>query len=368
MHITVPPVPKDLDPADCRRQLLTGLNWQKNGAARALGPMLNAGDTIDLPAGALVLTVDKSPRGWEKYYQPGKQRIEGGYHSVKDATVTAYLVWVNRLAEVWSRQYIRDDSAFGNTTIKNLEMLLERHPAPTTQVVVVREAWRPNVRDGQCRWCSFVVMSGLGQVVGQGKNAKIEHHESCPPAPAKTGEVCGLCGVSVVGHQAARYYLRNGTGGTQVRHKLVNGCTCLEQPVPSLEEQEAARVAHENIGRASAARQQVLQEEKENARLKRKEGKRAEWNAEVNRIAGLKTVSVETRGVYDKALMEERRACLEEHTGTLSDGSTTQYWTVKVYREKADGGKEILQASGPLSWHVARGRYKRLGSYRTIGH
>lgn len=363
MHITVPPVPKSLHPAACWRKQLTGLNPQAHGGYRALGTLLHAGDTVDLPDGTLILTVDKATRGWEDNYRTL------GQHAVKDATVTVYLAADDTLTELWSRQYVSSRSAFGATTMKKLTALLEKHPVPAGDLVVVREVRRPNSREGRCRWCRGAISAGRGHIVGHGQDAQVEHYEDCPTAAAKTGEACALCGVSVVSYQAARHHKRDGVGDTEVRHKPVDGRTCLQQPVASAEVQAAALAERDRAARERAAREREEQKKKEKAKAARAAAraaqKKAEHDAEQARVAGLKTVTRSSRSLYDKNLGNGTRACLQEHTDTLEDGTTTLRWTVETYSDdNGFGGEDYAPDEGSVEPYtdlaLARADYQSL--------
>lgn len=329
MPITIPPVPAGLHPAGCWRRMLTGLDLGKVGGYRVLGPWLHAGDEVELPDGALIVAVDKATRGWETGYRTWKK------HPVEDSTVTAYLVAGDVLSEVWSRQYISSKSAFGATTTKKLARLLAEHPVPDGEAVVVREARRPNLKRGTCRWCVREIPAELGHTVRVGADLVVEHFEDCPTSVPSTGELCARCGVAVVNYQAARHYLRDGSGKTEVRHKAVDGGTCWENPVPSPQEQQAAAQERNRAVREEAAREQAVKDKQQAARRARAEAKRAReeeaHRVEQERVAQLATVSRASRNLFDKGLGGDFRARLDEHTDTLSDGTTTVRWTVSTY-------------------------------------
>jgi hypothetical protein len=306
--------------------MLTGLNPEAAGGYRALGTLLYAGDSVEVPDGALILTVDKATRGWEDNYRGN------GRHAVSDATVTVHLASGETLSEQWSRQYISAKSAFGAATMKKLTALLGRHPAPAGDVVVLHEAQRPNHKEGRCRWCKLNIYPGLGHVVGHGADAEVEHYEQCASQAAENGEACALCGVTVVSAQARRHIKRDGTGAREVRHTVPD---CWDNPVPSFEEQIAARDARDAAARQEAARERAVREKKEAAKARRVADKAAKeqaaHDAEQARVAGLKTVSRTTAALYDKGVGGGVRCCLSEHTDTLEDGTTTKRWTVETY-------------------------------------
>ena len=345
MPITVPPVPDGLHPAGCWRRLLTGLNPAARGGYRTEGALLYAGDTVELAPGSLLLTVDKATRGWEDHYR------SAGRYAVEDATVTVYLAGVNTLTELWSRQYVSSKSAFGATTMKRLAALLEKHPAPGGEPDVVHEARRPNAREGACRWCRARIPADCGHVAGHGPDAQVEHYEDCPTGTAQSGQVCALCGVTVVGWQAAVHYLRDGSGEKGVRHRPVNGRTCLEEPVASPEEQAEERAERDRVRREQAAAERAEQARKDAARVKRAAARMAKRQtalaAEQARVAGLATISRASTALYDKGLGDGMRACLRQHTDGLEDGTTTLRWTVETYPEAYRGG--VFEDDGDAS-------------------
>lgn len=337
MQITVPPVPEGLHPAGCWRRLLTGIDPQAKGGYRVKGTHVYAGDVLDVPEGSLLVVVDKATRGWEDDYRGY------GRHAVEDATVTVYLAAAGTLSEEWSRQYISSKSAFGATTTKKLLGLLAEHPVPDGEAVVVREAQRPNRKEGACRWCGQRMSVGAGHVVGHGADAQVEHFQDCPTKPAQTGQACALCGVNVISYQAAQYLVRDGSGRWETRHapRMTPGGTCVQTPVLSAEEQIAQEAERTRARSAAARAESEAQQKKERAKAARAaartKAKREAHDAEQVRVAGLATVERASTISFDKGLGDGRRARLLEHTDTLEDGTTTQRWTVETYYAGSTG-------------------------------
>jgi hypothetical protein len=113
------------------------------------------------------------------------------------------------------------------------------------------------------------------------------------------------------------------------------GRTCLEEPVPSPQEQQAAREKKLRLERERRERERVEQqrheEKKRQAAARRARQKREAHDREQARVAGLATVKRESTTLFDKSLGDGRRARLLEHLDTLEDATTTKRWTVQTY-------------------------------------
>ena len=351
MQITVPPVPEGKDRSSWRR-FLTGMDPSKDKSFRALGPWLQAGDLVEVPEGSLVLAVDRALRGFKDEFVP-RDRYTRGFRipkqiPQKDATVTVYLAAGGELVELWSRQYINGNSAFGATTTKKLAALLDQHPVPEGGPAVLHEARRPNIHEGKCRWCAVHISAERGHLVGHGEETVVEHYEQCPAqsVPREPDGVCALCGVEVVPHQAQMHLVRDGSGTWEIRHNPTynDRKTCLEQPVASPQEQRAAQEERDRIARearqAARAEEERKEAKKREAREKRQRKAREAREAEAARVAGLKRVDRKTTGVYDKGLGDGMRARMLEHLDTLEDSTTTKCWTVETYYEGLLGANE----------------------------
>lgn len=326
MPITVPPLPSGYHPAACWRRTLTGLNPAERGGRCVTGEWLHATDTVDLPAGTLVLAVDKqNTGGWETNYKTGDR------YPLEDATVTVYLADADGLTQLWTRHYKRAASAFGATTLKKLGALLDEHPAPGGEITVVREARRPNDKSGTCPWCSKFVPAVWGHVAGHGEDAHVEHYEDCPPRPASTGETCALCGVVVIGIQAQQHLVREGSGRWETRHRVLHGMSCTESPIASPEEQQEQAEERKRAAAKAAEKARQAEERKAARKQAAKDKKRAEHDAEQARVAGLATTGRTSRELYDKGLGGSMRVRLLEHTDALEDGTTTMRWSVETY-------------------------------------
>lgn len=328
MEFTVPPVPAGHHPGDCWRHTVTALDLAQKGGRVLTGDWLAAGDLVDLPAGRLVVVVDKVTTGWADDYRTG------GPLAVKAATVT-----VHRIGEpepVWTRHFKRSTSAFGATTRKKLAALLAAAPVPDGAPKVVNEARRYNDRPGTCRWCDSTLVKGAGHLTGHGENILMEHYQQCPSRPLDFRDpgVCELCGVEVVAGQAQRVLLREGEGRWVVLHLVERfgggRRMCEVAPVPTPAEQRAAAQARRDAEQAEREKKAAAAERNRLGREKRAAAKRAAEQAEQDRVAGLATVSRTTENLFAKKLGAGGRARLDEHTDLLEDGTTTLRWTVTV--------------------------------------
>ncbi|MBE9500757.1 hypothetical protein IHE61_31130 [Streptomyces sp. GKU 257-1] len=122
--LTVPAVPDGHHPAACWRRVLHTLDPGQSGGWAVSGPWLQAGDTITVPDGALILAVDKTTTGWDTNYRTGES------YPVQDANVTAYLARPDGPVKVWNRHFKAAKSAFGSASLKKLSRLLDQYPAP----------------------------------------------------------------------------------------------------------------------------------------------------------------------------------------------------------------------------------------------
>ncbi|GAB2717532.1 hypothetical protein [Kitasatospora kifunensis] len=329
MEFHVPEVPQDLHPAACWRRAVTALDPAAHGGYAVIGDWLHAGDTVDLPADRLVITVDKATTGWKDGYRSGER------YPVESATVTVYRI--GQTDPVWQRHYKQATSAIGATTLKKLTALLEALPVPDGAPVVVNEVWRPNLKDGDCRWCGTHLSKRVGHTVGHGDDAQVEHYRQCPdrqldPTSSDLG-TCELCGVEVVFGQAQLVLLREGAGRWAVLHNREFGTKrmCEVAPVPSPAEQAKAAEARRAAEQAQREKEKAAQARKLQRAAERAAAKRAAAQAEQERVAGLATVKRTTENVYDKGLGNGRRARMDKHLDLLEDDTTTERWSVSVY-------------------------------------
>lgn len=210
MQITVPMAPEGVHPAAARRLALAGIDPDQRGGFATLGHRLHPGDTVDLTAGTLVLSVDKTTIGYETHHYTGKE------YRVEDATVTVYLVQEDgTLIEMWSRHFKSAKSAYGPAVLKKLSALLAKYPAPTeTAPTLLKEVRRPNSQDAICRWCDRPVRLRTGHVVSKGV---VEHWEECPTDLAPGGP-CVNCGERVRPGTGKTHVIREDDGWWENRH------------------------------------------------------------------------------------------------------------------------------------------------------
>jgi hypothetical protein len=322
MRITVPAVPEGLKPAGCWRKTITGLDTTQNGGAQIAGEWLHAGDAVDLPAGTLILAVDKKTLRWDTHYRTGER------YPVEEATITVHLTTGDGLAELWTRHYKQAKSAFGATTIKKITTLLTKHPTPRGEIAILDEAKRPSRKAGNCRWCGTHMSAGFGHQIGHGDTAQVEHYQSCPPGRADNGATCTLCNRTIVAHpgQAVTVMVRENGGRWETRHTTAMECTRF--PAESWEEYQERRAAEQAEAKKAEDRRQKAAAKRAEKKAANAAEERKAHDAEQARIAGLKRVSRTERELNDKGIGDGVRAQLVEYTDTLEDGTTTTRWAV----------------------------------------
>lgn len=341
-EVEVPPVPEDAQFAkDHWRRMVTGV--RTDGTERCIeGPWLSPGDVVQLPAGALMMVVDKEVTGWRDGYHPPNSYRPAKRVPQFEADVALYLVTPDgRLELLWEYHFMRAKSVFGARTCNKISRLLEKYPAPGGEVSVVHEARRPNIYPGTCRWCGKDIRARDGHLSGRGENVTVEHYQKCPGAVAVAGTRCALCGVGVIAEQARQYLIREESGHWETRHLPLVRCD--EKTPQSWEEhqqelQEKQRAEQEERRRQAAAQQR--REAKNAARRKKEQDKRAAKAREeqrlheehLARIAGLATVSRVSERLMDKGLDPlGTRVRLMEHADTLEEGGLTTRWSVEIY-------------------------------------
>ncbi|WP_018219149.1 hypothetical protein [Salinispora vitiensis] len=361
MQITVPPAePK----TSAWRKTITALGAGKGGGA-VEGVWLQPGDVVDVPVGTLVVAVDKVTTGHAYTYRGGEP------YAVQDATVTVSIVAAEGLRKLWSRHYKSAKSAFGATTQRKIAALLKEHPVPDGEVSVVTEAQRPNRREARCRWCQTTVYAETGHLVGHGENIEVEHFGQCPTRNVAAGTPCALCGVTVSAGRldapAATMMIRESGGGRwETRH--ASSVDCTTNPPESHEDYTARCDAQ---SRAAAEQLRVAGEADERRRQQRAKRKAAREAAarkaeeeEIARVATLTETSRSSVNLHDKGLGGNRRAALDEITISLSDGTTTTRWEVRVYSKGSgwtgeDGDPDEGQSTEHTNKQEAQFAYRR---------
>ncbi|MEU4234885.1 hypothetical protein AB0F17_62320 [Nonomuraea sp. NPDC026600] len=322
--ITVPPVPEGLNTAACWRKTIRHLNYDQRGGAQVAGEWLQAADVVELPPGTLVLAVDKKTLGWDVGYRSGER------YAIEDATITIHLATNEGLTTQWSRHYKHAKSAFGPTTIKRIAALLEAHPAPSAEVVVVEEAQRANHKPGDCRWCGLRLPKGAGHLVGRGEAAEVEHFRRCPSRPARNGDVCALCGRTVVARLGSTesVLVREDEGRWEIRHTASTRCTTT--PMETWEEYQERTEAEQATERAQKQRLEAQRRKAADARATKKAAEQAAYEAEQARVEGLQTISRAEQELFSKNIGPGVRARLLEYSDTLQDDTTTIRWGITV--------------------------------------
>jgi len=338
--ITVPEPPPGCDQAASWRKVVTGVDAGRTGGYAVTGEFVAAGDRIEVPEGAVVLTVDKTAAGYTTYRSHHRSYETYQQHT---AAVTVWTAGAEGLTQRWSRDFKSAKSAVGALTMRQLRKLLNPDAASTT-VRVVEAAQRPNRGPGHCRWCGESVSVGRGHVVGHGPDAQIEHWRSCPPSPRRPepGTPCTACGVTLTDRDAHMVMVRDGEGRWEPRHTPHLDCTSHSQPSweDVLAEREADRAAAQ-AARHAAEKKATAAAKAAARRAARKAddaaAARAAHEAEQARIRDLATVARESETLYDKAISPGVRMRLIQHTDTLEDRTTTQRWTVETYGGPAYG-------------------------------
>ena len=239
-----------------------------------LGEQLPAGESVLLPAGTLLVAVDRRAVG------VAVRRRDGQYRAPQDATVTVYLAGPGGLEELWTRHFKSARNAVGATTMKILASLREEHPSPAAGEQVVQ---RPNDVSGPCRWCGGHVSRGQGHQSSpqDTQNGPVEHWQTCPHRRAEAGQVCTVCGRPVIGSSAGAYaeFVRepDGTGRWETRHAPYRDCAHNPQPTPQdlqtrrAEERAAAERARGEEQRRAAERARAQEAEEEAVRAEDEE-------------------------------------------------------------------------------------------------
>lgn len=363
-HITIPALPAK---TKGWRKTITALADAAGGAA-VEGTWLSPGDVVDIPDGTLVVVVDRTFLRYDYGYRSQET------YPVYAATVTIHLAGPDGLRELWTRDFKNDKSAFSTTTRKKIVALLVAHPAPAGTPAVVTAARRLNRQPGPCRWCGGQVVATGGHLVGHGDQIQVEHWQHCPSRHIhEIGASCGLCGINLIAeggyrapHAFGRVLVREGEGRWEVRHEHYLNCTT--RRLESGEEYRARQIAAREAQNASA-RQAAEAERKKQERQARREREALEAaRAEEARVESLTITGQTSKTLYSKNLGGGQRARLDEHTLTLSDGTSATRWAVVVYHEgvvgsfseEGDGGDEPDETAVYYRKSAARSAYQRL--------
>lgn len=352
--ITVPPIPEPMMASSWRR-VVTGIRVSRSGATTTLLPddgsqWLAAGDMVQLPAGTVILVVDKTFTGSAANYRTGEP------YTVYTPTVTVLRVTgEGDLATVYRRTFKTSKSIYSTTVLGKLRAALETSPAAVVAQVLA-EAQRPNRTAEPCRWCGGRVAAAHGHVVGHGDQVQVEHWKQCPPQPARPGDhrvPCTVCGVSVHHTLGVRTVERPAGGPPAdgprhtIQHQSELDCANRPQPEAELIDaelafQDAQRREQEAADRAAVAKKQkAAQARRDKAAAKRRtkqerERQEAEAMRELVARVGIHYTEPPTN-LYDKGLGGGIRMRLDQTVGHLAgadsgadDGTdgTATWWTV----------------------------------------
>lgn len=339
----VPPRLEGVKPADAWRKTITSLNVREQGGRVIEGEFLDAGASVSLPAGTLLVSVDKKVTGFAVHYKTNER------YAATDATVTVYIAdstEAEGLRPLWDRHFKQSSSAFGATTVKKITALLAAHPPLGGTVEVLVDARRPNFEAGTCRWCGRHVPKNQGQLVGHGDAIQVECHKACYPSSAVTGDVCALCGVTVMDSQAQRVMMRE-DGGPRWETRHYDRLDCRNRPIRPAEELQAeyeADLAAHRAAVAQRAQEEVARKAKNLARREASAAKKkAAFEAEQERVKDLQEVRRDTEVLFRKNLGTGRgHAELRKHIVHLSDGTTTVRWSAVWSEGSVEDARESL--------------------------
>ncbi|MFD9871727.1 hypothetical protein ACFXI8_26915 [Streptomyces niveus] len=357
-EVKIPEVPDGADVYRSVRRVVTGLDDRVTGIAAVAGPDVEAGAVVELPAGALLMTVDQRRTGWKEPRHGGKP------YPLMAATMGLWLVrpegalGTARSADrpLWTRTFARAASAYGTAARLQISKFLARHPAQegTTVREITPGRGRPNLRAQECRWCGALVHADRGVLTGRGEGVQVEHRAGdCPVRAAETGTACARCSVPVAPGTAGLVMVREDGGRWEVRH--TGRC---EGQVSAQQYDEARRRRDDERARERqrAVEDAAKKEKQATARRAKAAGKRALKRAAEKQAAEETRERVTSIGVAretgrttlsDKGLAPAgERMRLVQVDADLNDGSTATWWDVEPYggRGPAYGDEDLYEA------------------------
>lgn len=344
--ITVPPIPPGSMPSSWRR-VVTGIWTSRSGNTTTLLPddgtqWLSAGDTVQVPAGTVILTVDKAHTGYATTYREGER-----YATYAPTVAVLTVAEDGTLAETFRRSFKTAKAVLAATVLGKLRAVLDGAPEGVI-IQVLAEAQRPNRSAGECRWCGQQVPAGQGHLHGHGEDTRVEHWLECPTQPATDGDhraPCAVCGVSVHHTLGVRVVQRPASGPAAggptivIRHRPDLDCANQPQPAAELIDAELAyedaqRRELEAAARESLAKKQAAADKRkaaaaEKRRLRDAEARRqAEAARDRYELTGVAYTDPEQE-LYDKSLGDGARMRLTQTVAHLKDGGDpVTYWTV----------------------------------------
>lgn len=128
------------------RKLLHGLDHEMDGGRICLGDWLDCGAVYDLPAGSLIVGVDRQPGGTHNRVRIWRVTTKGDLKTERDTVFKAYR------------------SAFGPSVRGTLQRLVDKYPPRGRRAPLPVKAAppRPNDREGFCDRCRQTVPAGAG--------------------------------------------------------------------------------------------------------------------------------------------------------------------------------------------------------------
>ncbi|MFF7995130.1 hypothetical protein ACFZDG_35835 [Kitasatospora xanthocidica] len=208
-EIEVPPA--ESGAAKPWRKRLEALDETRTGGSVCVGPWLEAGAVYALPAGALIVGIDRT-----------------------SATARRVRLW--RIDIVGALTVVRDSvfksraSEFGAGVRKTLQVALAKHPPrPYGPVPVRAAAPQANERADYCALCRQPVAAGAGLLLGTPGHREVQHRPgACPPMRNRRRQNCSACGGRV--EPGDGILINPRCGVWQVRHD-----DCPEGERPSLQ-------------------------------------------------------------------------------------------------------------------------------------
>ncbi|MFF2548310.1 hypothetical protein ACFVUY_37935 [Kitasatospora sp. NPDC058063] len=177
-EITIPPT--DEGAVKPWRKLLTGLDESKRGGFVCLGPWLESGAVYQLPAGTLIVGVDRTS-DTARRVRLWRVTTRGELTVARDSTLKTFA------------------AEFGDGIRKTLRTALIKYP-PTGQAPRIVQAGapvapEPNRRDDRCARCNKMVRAGAGLLLGRPGAREVQHKPGeCPPPRNQRGQACTTCG------------------------------------------------------------------------------------------------------------------------------------------------------------------------------
>ncbi|MFE3504209.1 hypothetical protein ACFXPX_04505 [Kitasatospora sp. NPDC059146] len=162
------------------RKLLRALDESRRGGYVCVGPWLEAGAVYRLPAGALIVGVDRTSETARRV-RLWRVNTRGALTVMRDSTLKSF------------------SAEFGDGVRNTLRTALDRYPpsvhAPQLVRAAAPQAPKPNGRADRCALCGKSVAAGAGLLVGTPGHRSVQHRPGeCPPLRNERGQACSKCG------------------------------------------------------------------------------------------------------------------------------------------------------------------------------